>query len=407
MTDNSSSETPMLNPKKRLLDNTEHIHSYAMKNRDPYGWVICLVVLISRIMTSGPVYWGDGPALVHAIQSRVYVIHHFPGYWLLNRCASLFPNAEAGLHILNWSFSALGVAAFYLVAKRMVSMRAARLGSAVYAAVFYIWFSGGIHDSCASQIFFPILMFYFFLRYRESSRLAHLIGASVAFALGAGFRPSDGAFLLPLFVYFVIRYAPWRQLAASFTLVFTVCMGWLVPTYFAYSKASAWGGVVGAVSEVPHLTHGGSLIHNGVTLQFLANVARYWVPLIAAFWPLLYAIMWSLKRVKEERIFWLWLWIVPGSLFLILIYMASAAYLNFLTAGVVLLALIVLDGKRQAVPLLATCLAFNMLLFLFFVPLPSRKLPVEILDAYVGRYTLYGIRHQWWPNLGVLMSQGK
>ncbi len=241
MTDNSSSETPMLNPKKRLLDNTEHIHSYAMKNRDPYGWVIGLVVLISRIMTSGPVYWADGPALVRAIQSRVYVIQP-PGYWLLNRSASLFPNAEAGLHILNWSFSALGVATFYLVAKRIVSRRVARLGTDVYAAVFYIWFSGGVHSSYASQIFFPVLMFYFFLRYRESSRLAHLIGASVAFAVGAGFRPSDGAFLLPLFVYFVIRYAPWRQLAASFTLVFTVCNGLVGSNIFRVFKGVGVGG---------------------------------------------------------------------------------------------------------------------------------------------------------------------
>ena len=405
MTDNSSSETPMLNPKKRPLDNTEHIHSYAMKNRDPYGWVIGLVVLISRIMTSGPVYWADGPAHIRAIQSHVYIIEP-PGYWLLNRSASLFSHAAAGLHILNWSFSALGVATFYLVAKRIVSRRVARLGTAVYAAVFYIWFSGGVHSSYASQIFFPVLMFYFFLRYRESSRLAHLIGASVAFAVGAGFRPSDGAFLLPLFVYFVVRYAPWRQLACSFALVFVICMGWLVPTYCAYSRASA-GGVGKAVSYVPHIMTVASVLHNGVTRQSMANVARYWVPLIAAFWPISYALMCSLKRIKEERTFWLWLWIVPGSLFFNLIYISDATYLNFLTAAIVLLVLIVLDGKWQAVPLLATCLVFNMLLFLFFVPLPSRKFPVEIFDAYVGRYTLYGIRHQWWPNLGVLMSQGK
>lgn len=183
-------------------------------------------------------------------------------------------------------------------------------------------------------------------------------------------------------------------------------MGWLVPTYFAYSKASAWG-VGKAVSYVPHILTIVSVLHDGVTRQSMANVLRYWVPLFAAFWPLVYALMCSLKRINEERIFWLWLWIVPGSLFFNLLYMADATYLNFLTAAIVLLALIVLDGKRQAVPLLATCLAFNMLLFLFFVPLPSRKLPVEILDAYVGKYTLYGIRHQWWPNLGVLMSQGK
>ena len=94
---------------------------------DVYPWVLAVLVAVSRIATSGPVYFVDGPGHLWAIQSRVFVIQP-PGYWLFNRLASLFPNPEAGIHYMNWAFSTAGVVIFYYAARLLVSRNTAVRG---------------------------------------------------------------------------------------------------------------------------------------------------------------------------------------------------------------------------------------------------------------------------------------
>lgn len=57
---------------------------------DLYPWLLAGGVLLSRILTAGPVYFADGPGHVEAVQTRAYVIQP-PGYWLFHRVVALFP----------------------------------------------------------------------------------------------------------------------------------------------------------------------------------------------------------------------------------------------------------------------------------------------------------------------------
>ena len=99
------------------------------------------------------------------------------------------------------------------------------------------------------------------------------------------------------------------------------------------------------------------------------------------------------SRRTDWRIRSLLVWIVPGSLFFIFILISSAPYLNYLTAAILLLAVSV-PGKWIGRLLVVTAL-WNAFLFLALGPIPSRKLPVNIVNSFVLRYTRGGIEQRY------------
>jgi 4-amino-4-deoxy-L-arabinose transferase-like glycosyltransferase len=361
--------------------------------------VLGLLVAVSRIATSGPAYFVDGPAHIEAIRSRAFVIQP-PGYWLFNRLAGFFPNPAAGIHILNWAFSVAGVVVFYYAARLLVSRTVVRLGAALYAVVFYAWFSGGIHSTYASQLLFPVLVFYFLLLHMRNLRSAHLAGASLAFGIGAGLRPSDGAFLGVMFVYYLVRYAGWKQATLAFALATAVCLAWLVPTAACYRAT----GLNNAFVYIGHASTRVSILTRGVNYRSVANIGRFFIPLALAFWPLAGAIGRTLAGLRDRHIVLLWLWIAPGAAYLVLCCMADAPYLNFLTPALLLLGMIALDRSRSSRRAWAFGLAIacNLGFFLFFRPFPTRSVAIDAVNVFAGKYTAWSIRHQWQPNLSDL-----
>lgn len=380
-------------PQKVWVENTGRKFDY-------YPWLVALVVLVSRILTTGPVYFDDGPSHVRAVLAHRFVIEP-PGYWLFNHVAGLFANPEKGISLMNWVFSAAGVVVFYYAARLLVTEGVARLGCAVYAATFYAWFSGNVHSTYASQLFFPVLLFLFLFLHRKDPRLPYLVGASCAFAIGAGFRPSDGAFLGLMFVYYLWRYAPRRQAAWALAVAVVLCLGWLLPTILAYRSSTGMGYFTGYIAGITTVD---SALKHGATYRSMANVTRFFVPLGVAFWLLALPMLKSLARLRDPHVQLLWLAIAPGAGFFMLVYMAPAPYLNFLTAALLLLAMLEMDvrGARWRYLALAGCLVWNVVFYLAFRPLPGNSLPVKVLDAYSGVYTHYGVSNQWQPNLSDL-----
>jgi hypothetical protein len=299
---------------------------------------------------------------------------------------------------MNWVFSAAGIVVFYYAARLLVSKATARLGCAVYAAIFYCWFSANVHSTYASQLAFPVLLFLLLALHLREPRTVYLIGASLAFAIGAGFRPSDGAFMAPMLVYYLARYAPRKQAVIGFSLSALLCLGWLVPTLLCYRSSY---GLTYFVGYLGHITTVVSPLKHGPTHRSTANVMRFLVPFATAFWLLAYHFVMSLRRLRDPRIQLLWLWITPGACFLLLIYMSDAPYLNFLTAAALLLAMteVQLRGGALGRLLLACCIAWNVAFYLQFRPLPGNSLTVDVINIYSGKYTWYGVKNRWQTKL--------
>ena len=360
-----------------------------MNNQDPRPFGLGLLVLVERLLCRGELYFDDGPAHLQAISTGTYVIQA-PGYWLFNRIAGLFSNPIAAISIMNIGFSVLGTIVFYYVARLFTDANKAFIAAVAYSSIFFVWFSGEIHSTYASQLLFPSLLFYLLLRYESEKKIWMLLAAGVSFALGAGFRPSDGAFLLPMVSYYALTRLGWKKGLGFLAFCSVLCMGWLLPTAIAYHHTPQ--GVSAAVHYVSYITSIRSPT-TGINKYSIANVLRFVLAVVVAFWPILGT---GVYNVWKERSDWrtrmLLIWILPGAVFFMLSHMGGPPYLNYMTAAVILIAL---ANTRM----MTVTAVWNTALFLFYVPISSSGLTLNVLNAYVGRYTRVAIEHNWLPGL--------
>lgn len=358
--------------------------------------LLALYTLLTRLLCSSALFFADGPAHVKAILAKVYIIQP-PGYWLFNRVAGFFPDPASAIAGMNILFSVAGVVTLYFTALIFTKRWNAFLAALAYANIFYLWFSGEVHSTYASQILFPVWLFYTLIRYERERKGWLLFLSALVFAVGAGLRPSDGIFLFPMVLYFAISRLSWKTSASYLVLVFVLCLSWVIPTAVAFDESKS--GTYSAFHYVASIIRVRSIL-TGVNSGTIANVVRYVLPLLAAFWLLLPTIALKILHDRKEwHVRMLLFWLIPGSLFLTLIYIADAPYLNFLTACFLLLAL--MAPRRLA--LTAVC---NLAVFLFFSPIPTHHLAINVWNCDIGKYTRFSLQHQWQPNLSDVQSSG-
>jgi 4-amino-4-deoxy-L-arabinose transferase-like glycosyltransferase len=357
-------------------------------------FVLAVFTLATRLLLHGPIYFADGPHHLRSILDKTYIIQP-PGYWLFNRIAGLFPNPVIAISAMNISFSVAGVVVFYITALFFAGRRCAFIAALAYSCIFFLWFSGEVHSTYVSQALFPVATFCALLQYERENANWKLILAAILFSFGAGLRPTDGVFLVPMLLYYSAARLPRSKAAMFLTLITLLCMAWITPTLIAYCRMP--GGIRGVFTYSADIATQKS-IATGLNSESLANVMRFFLPFLVAFWPVLAAAALTAARNRQDwRIRMLVLWIIPGSLFFILSYISDAPYLDFLSAAVLLLAV------RSPRMMTLTAL-WNTIFFLGFSPIPSRRLSVNIYNCYAGHFTRYGIEHQWWPNLSTLQG---
>jgi 4-amino-4-deoxy-L-arabinose transferase-like glycosyltransferase len=354
-------------------------------------------VFASRALTSTSAYFCDGPLHVAAVQHHTYVIQA-PGYWLFNRTAGLFPDPEIGISIMNWLFSAGGSVAFYLALRKFAPESVARVAAIAYASIFFAWFSGNIHSTYASQLFFPVAVLLCLLHYRKTYTLNWLIGASALFALGAGFRPSDGVFFGPAFL-FALRKAKWKHILVCVSVIAAICLAWFVPQRMALEHMTD---PIAKSVRNQLLSIASGVVFSGFSSYAAANVVRYFLPLGVALFPLLPLIL------RNRGDIFLWLWILPGTVFFLLVYVSDPPYLNFLLAPYLILAATsVVVSERRKVLLFLICAGFNIIFYLACRPVvvSNRRLQtVEyVLEADLGKYTYWYVRHHYQPRVRDLL----
>ena len=353
-------------------------------------------VLLTRAFTSGPVFFMDRPRHLRAIARHTYVIQP-PGYWLFNRIGGLFPNPERGLLMMNWCFSALGCVAFYGCARRLVRSPLAELGTLLYATAFFAWFSGNIHSTYASQLLFPPLTFYLMLRDREKKGVMWLLAVGASFSLGAGFRPSDGAFMAPLLILFALRIPRRHQVILALS-VSALCAAWLIPNEIALHRY-----IPKTTGEELRKVAMGAIVMGRVNVYTISNAIRFLLPLALALGPA----AWLMFRARNADSLQLWTWVLPGSAFFLLVYISDATYLDCLLGGFILLCLLGMSAwknRRWAAAALICSILVNILFYLEFRPLPLSNSAYAIIDRDLGDYSFYAIRNQHFVSLHSLVD---
>jgi hypothetical protein len=362
-----------------------------------YPALLAAFTLVTRILCRGPLYFGDGPLHIQSIQEKTYVIQP-PGYWLFDRIAGLFPDPVLAIVVMNIFFSVAGVVVFYYTACLFTSRFRACIAALAYSMIFYVWFSGEIHSTYASQILFPVATYYVLLGYQHAHARLKLCLAALLFAFGAGFRPTDGMFLIPMVLYFAWFRMPRKEGLLLSALAALLCLGWLVPTWLAYRHSEA--GVQWFVRYVAGVTRGQSVL-TGVRLYTIANFVRYVLALLTGFWPVLgIAVRNVARNWRDARIMALVIWIVPGSLFFLLSLISNAPYLNFLTAAILLLA--VASPRWMAVTA-----SWNAIVFLALAPVPSQSPEMNVMNSFVLRCTRGGIQQRYNATFSELQKLGR
>ena len=347
--------------------------------------ILTVFVLVSRILCRGPLYFADGPSEIASIAQKSYIIQP-PGYWMFDRIAGLFSDPVLAMTTINIFCSVAGVVVFYYTACLFTGRWNSFLAAFAYSTIFYIWFSGEIHSTYATQILFPVATYYLLLRYDRDRARWVLWLAALIFAAGAGLRPTDGFFMIPLILYFAAFRMPRKEAWIFLSLIAVLCLGWLIPTWLAFKHYDA--GIPAFAAYVAFITTKQSLL-TGIRMYTLANPVRYILPMLVGFWPVLgIALVNAFRQRRDWRVQTLLLWIVPGSLFFALVLMACAPYLNFFTAAILLLAV---SSPRWMV---VTAL-WNAIVFLAMGPVPSQKLAVNIVNSFVLRCTRGGIEQRY------------
>ncbi|PSH03139.1 MAG: hypothetical protein CXZ00_13675 [Acidobacteria bacterium] len=360
-----------------------------------FSAILAGFTLLTRLLCRGSLYFADGPAHIESIVGKSYVIQP-PGYWLFNSIAGLFHDPVLAITAMNIFFSVAGVVVFYYVACFFTERRNAFLGAWAYSTVFYVWFSGEVHSTYASQILFPVATFYTLLRYERDREKWMLWLAAGLFAFGAGLRPSDGAFMIPMVLYFATFRLQRKESFIFLSLISMLCLSWVIPTCLAFHNCE--GGLHDTVGYLQYITTCKSIL-TGVNAYTLANVTRYALPVLVAFWPVIgTAALFVVRNWTDWRVKALVIWIVPGSVFFVLVLITDPTYLNFLSAAVLLLAV---TAPRN---MIITAL-WNAVLFLAVCPIPSQKLVVNVANCYVLQYTRYGIQHHWSPRLAEMQKK--
>ena len=123
----------------------------------------------------------------------------------------------------------------------------------------------------------------------------------------------------------------------------------------------------------------------------VANTLRFVLPMALALGP-------AAVFLFRARNLWLWTWVLPGSLFFLLLFISDAPYLNCLLGGYVLLCLVggaTYKNRRVAVAVLACSILINLVFYFGFRRLQSQSQVYAILEKDLGNYTFYAVEHEF------------
>jgi hypothetical protein len=361
----------------------------AGKSRLRFAIAIGVLVLISRLVFISKPYFVDGPAHVRAIVSGANFIQP-PGYYLFNKTAWLLAHAvhispAAALISLNISFSIAGAIVFALLITRIFPGKLGMLLAVFYAFSDVTWFVADVHSSYASVTFFaPLLLYLLWFTERGWA-------VGIVWGLMAGFRPSDGVFVLP-FVAWVLFRKP-KQILFFLATAVPIFALWYFPT-IRHFGGNILSPLHAAATQVDRQANG--IFASDSPLRKIGNIVHVLTAALDG-WNLLFAAalvgLFAHEKYRTDLV----IYMLPGMLFYIFYFFSDPTYFSFLLAPGVILAGYGLSHSRsataQAVIVAAITISFTQMLLLR--PVAYRNDAEATLDAYVLEYSGWGLRHEY------------
>ncbi|OGB74397.1 hypothetical protein A2V68_01630 [candidate division Kazan bacterium RBG_13_50_9] len=349
-----------------------------------------------------------------------YILTAKPLYWLTG-------DTNLALIIVGIVFSALAVYAVFYLAKRIYGVRVAWISVLILATAPTVWFYGQVALNYITDVFFAALFgIYAYDSLKNPKDATALLKASMALAVGGGFRPTLVIFMLPLWLWLVLRRKDIRAFLWNGLIIGLITLAWLVPA------AILSGGLTNFWHTVYSLIFDKSAIYTQSV--FNLGTTRMWTYLkdigseltLAFGLAIVPAVLWlvSLAAPRSDVVkvnykhllFWV-LWLLPALLFYSLIVFTVYGYLLILMPALVILVAAAMEEVAKAVALglsavraqrrtmagqliiVAVMLIAGLNIFNYYQPQPS---PQPQRSSY---HTVASLSHLWDVALPVIKKE--
>ena len=381
--------------------------------------LLSILIVITRIpFVSKYLYEWDSVNYALGFENFNILNHqpHPPGYILyigLGKVLNmLFNDPNNTMIFISILFSILTVILIYFLAKEMFSRKIAIIASLLLVFNPLFWYYGEIATIYPSEAFFATLIA--FLSYGVfKGKEKYFYPSALALGLAMGFRQDLIAFMFPLWMFclFYKNRNPWRFLKALLVLIPSILV-WFIPTiilsggYEQYSQASSI--LYKMCFPRSSLLFGSSLVNK------LSALGAYfsWTGLGLTFIGIFIIALFNKYRgigpihlfrlnIKNPKVIFVTLWILPASLVYILVHIAKPGYiLVFVPVLSIILAYFVnglckglstryasYSPKKWLAIVLTIVILFNSAFFLFPYNISEEKLwetPLSSMNTYEG-----------------------
>jgi len=381
--------------------------------------LLSILIVITRIpFVSKYLYEWDSVNYALGFENFNILNHqpHPPGYILyigLGKVLNmLFNDPNNTMIFISILFSILTATLIYFLAKEMFSRKIAIIASLLLVFNPLFWYYGEIATIYPSEAFFATLIA--FLSYGVfKGKEKYFYPSALALGLAMGFRQDLIAFMFPLWMFclFYKNRNPWRFLKALLVLIPSILV-WFIPTiilsggYEQYSQASSI--LYKMCFPRSSLLFGSSLVNK------LSALGAYfsWTGLGLTFIGIFIIALFNKYRgigpihlfrlnIKNPKVIFVTLWILPASLVYILVHIAKPGYiLVFVPVLSIILAYFVnglckglstrytsYSPKKWLAIVLTAVILFNSAFFLFPYNISEEKLwetPLSSMNTYEG-----------------------
>jgi hypothetical protein len=330
-----------------------------VKSRNDLFVVLLLLVLVvaTRLpLASKFLYEWDSANFALALERYDILLHQPqpPGYILFVGVGKvfnqIFHDANTTLVFMSIMFSILTVILVYFLGKDLFSKKVGIIGSILLVFSPIFWFYGEIATIYPSESFLAILIAYTSYQVFKG-RKSFLYISSLVLGLAGGFRQDLIPFMFPLWMFclFYHNYHFKRVVTALAVLGASILL-WLVPSIILTPGLENYlhaGGHFSASFTTSSVLFGAPLSNHLLMDGLLFSWLMIGLGFIGGFLIVIFLI-WKrktfldLKMLKNPRLIFLGLWILPSLLFLIFIPLSKPGYtLTFLPALILILSYVV------------------------------------------------------------------
>ena len=322
--------------------------------------ILFLIVVFSRIpFTSHFLYEWDSVNYALAFQKfNIYLSQpQPPGYIFFVTLGKIinfiFNDPNTSIIFLSITLSVLTVFLIYFLVKQMFSREIAVVTSILLIFNPIFWFYGETATIYMSEAFFATLIAYTsFKLLMGDNRFIYI--SSIALGLSGGFREDIIEFMFPLWLFCLCYYDfDYKKIFKSFIILIASAMLWFIPTillsggYWKYSQITQ-ATLVGSF-KLSSIFFGANITSQLIMDNMLLSWTILGMGIVSMFFLLLFIAfnrneVFNLSNLKNRKLIFLLLWIIPAYLFYLLLFIAKSGYtLVYLPVFAVVIGYVIID----------------------------------------------------------------